>query len=63
MGSIGSENREKDVLTLWERAVGLDRWRRDDALLTLGPAPPRGLGVRNAALLLVAACSSIAHGR
>ena len=37
--------------TLWERAVGLDRWRRDDALLAAASAAPRGLGARNAALL------------
>jgi hypothetical protein len=43
--------REMQVLDLWERAVGLDRWRRDDALLAVGHAAPRGLGARNAALL------------
>lgn len=44
-------DREERVLDLWERAVGLDRWRRDDALLAVGQAPPRELGPRNAALL------------
>jgi hypothetical protein len=41
------------VLDLWERAVGLDHWRRDDALLAFGQEPPRGLGARNAALLAI----------
>ena len=31
-------HRESDVLDLWERSVGLDRWRRDDALLAVGVA-------------------------
>jgi hypothetical protein len=44
-------DREKEVLELWERAVGLDRWQRDDALLAVGHAAPRGLGARNVALL------------
>jgi hypothetical protein len=44
-------DREATVLDLWERAVGLDRWQRDEALLASGQAPPRGLGARNAALL------------
>lgn len=46
-----SAGREKEVLDLWERAVGLDRWRRDEALLGGGPMAPRGLSVRNAQLL------------
>jgi hypothetical protein len=45
--------REVQVLDLWERAVGLDGWRRDDALLAAEHAPPLGLGARNAALLAV----------
>jgi len=45
------------LLDLWERAVGLDRWRREDALLAGGQPPPRALGRRNAALLeLRSAC-------
>ena len=50
MRSVAAD-REERVLDLWERAVGLDRWRRDEVLLTSGQAPPRGLGARNAALL------------
>lgn len=42
---------EAQVLGLWERAAGLDRWRRDDALLVAYAPPPRGLGARNKALL------------
>jgi hypothetical protein len=44
-------DRDARVLQLWERAVGLDRWQRDDALLEDAPASPRGLGARNGALL------------
>ncbi len=40
---------EATALALWERAVGLERWARDEALL--GPAAPAALGARNAALL------------
>ena len=50
MRSVAAD-REARVLDLWERAVGLDRWQRDEALLASGQAPPRGLGARNAALL------------
>jgi hypothetical protein len=39
------------VLELWERAVGLDRWRRDEALLCMEADPPSTLGRRNTALL------------
>lgn len=46
-----SDDRESAVLELWERAVGLDRWRRDDALLKDGQATPRELGARNVRLL------------
>jgi hypothetical protein len=46
-------HRETDVLDLWERGVGLDRWRRDDALLGAHPTAPRRLGARNLALLAV----------
>lgn len=42
---------ESEVLDLWERGVGLDRWRREEALLAVSGIPPRGLGARNAALL------------
>jgi hypothetical protein len=51
MRSPTSADRERVALELWERAVGLGRWRRDDALLAAGDATPRGLGARNAALL------------
>ncbi|HWJ72309.1 MAG TPA: hypothetical protein VNX29_04005 [Kaistia sp.] len=43
--------RGRQILDLWERGVGLDRWRRDDALLSGAAPPPRRLGERNAALL------------
>jgi hypothetical protein len=49
MRSTASTHRDREVLNLWERGVGLDRWRRDDALLANDS--PRGLGARNAALL------------
>jgi hypothetical protein len=49
MRSTASPHHDREVLNLWERGVGLDRWRRDDALLADGS--PRGLGARNAALL------------
>jgi hypothetical protein len=39
------------ILELWEHAVGLDRWRRDDALLAAVRTVPKALGARNAALL------------
>lgn len=51
---LAQANRESDILALWERGVGLDRWRREDALLAADDAPrqpPRQLGARNAALL------------
>jgi hypothetical protein len=44
-------DREKEVLDLWDRAVGLDRWCRDQALLAGAERPPLGLGARNLALL------------
>ena len=49
MRATASTHRDREVLDLWERGVGLDRWRRDDALLA--DDAPRGLGARNAALL------------
>lgn len=42
---------ESEVLDLWEQGVGLDRWRREEALLAVSGTPPRGLGARNVALL------------
>lgn len=45
------KNSESEVLDLWEQGVGLDRWRREEALLAASGTPPRGLGARNAALL------------
>ena len=53
MSSAASSDREKTILDLWERGAGLDRWRRDDALLAEGGGAPRGLGARNIALLAV----------
>ena len=50
MRSTAPTHRDREVLDLWERGIGLDRWRRDDALLAR-TMPPRGLGARNAALL------------
>jgi len=44
-------SRDARLLDLWERAVGLDRWRREDALLAGAHPAPRALGRRNAALL------------
>lgn len=47
--------RETRLLDLWEQAAGLDRWRRDDALLASAQEPlqstPMALGARNLALL------------
>lgn len=45
-------DREKRILSLWERAVGRSRWHRDDALLEDAGAPA-ALGDRNRALLAV----------
>lgn len=50
-------SRDARLLDLWERAVGLDRWQREDALLAGAQPPPRALGRRNAVLLeLRSAC-------
>jgi hypothetical protein len=43
-------DRERRILALWERAVGLRRWTRDDALLR-DAGGPSALGDRNRALL------------
>jgi hypothetical protein len=43
--------REAQVLDLWERGIGLERWRRDDALMAAYAPPPSGLGARNKELL------------
>lgn len=51
MDRSASADREMRILELWERAVGLDRWRRDDALLAAVRTVPKALGARNAALL------------
>ncbi|MBS0522979.1 MAG: hypothetical protein JSS04_05010 [Proteobacteria bacterium] len=53
MSPAMSPNREKTILDLWERAAGLDRWKRDDALLAEEGAAPRGLGARNIGLLSI----------
>ena len=42
---------EARALALWERAVGLGRWARDEALLGGRAAAPAAMGARNAALL------------
>jgi hypothetical protein len=49
MGRPRGAERERQILALWERGAGLDRWARDDALLA--PDRPVALGARNAALL------------
>lgn len=45
-------DRERRILSLWERAVGRSRWYRDDELLG-GAGEPRGIGHRNCALLAI----------
>lgn len=49
--ATASADRERQVLALWEGTVGLDRWKRDDALLGGEATAPRGLGARNLGLL------------
>ena len=49
MDHAASLHRDAQVLDLWDRAVGLNRWARDDAVL--GMQAPRGLGGRNLAFL------------
>ncbi len=44
MHRSASADREMHILELWERAVGLDRWRRDDALLAVGTRHPESIG-------------------
>ena len=44
-------NGEVRALALWERAVGMDRWGRGDALLGAIGTVPEALGPRNAALI------------
>jgi hypothetical protein len=51
MDSPAPEKREQDILSLWERAAGLSRWDREDALLAAIRKPTAMLGARNAALL------------
>jgi hypothetical protein len=51
MYSPAPEKREQDILSLWERAAGLSRWDREDALLAAIGKPTAMLGARNAALL------------
>src|SRR4051794_27118453 len=58
MHRSASADHEMHILELWERAVGLDRWRRDDAILAAGHGASKALalktlGARNAALLEV----------
>lgn len=51
MGFTDPQSRESALLSLWEEALGRDRWQREDALLGGSPGAPRGLGARNLALL------------
>jgi hypothetical protein len=51
MHSPAPHDRERQILALWERGVGLGRWQREDALLAAGGGAPQALGARNAALL------------
>jgi hypothetical protein len=51
MYAPASHERERQILAVWERAAGLGRWARDDALLATMGAAPQTLGTRNALLL------------
>jgi hypothetical protein len=51
MYAPASHERERQMLAVWERAAGLGRWARDDALLAPMGAAPQTLGTRNALLL------------
>src|SRR5438876_4213102 len=51
MHSPALHDRERQILALWERGVGLGRWQREDALLAADGSAPLALGVRNATLL------------
>jgi hypothetical protein len=51
MPSPAPHEREQQILTLWERGVGMGRWEREDALLVADGAAPQALGQRNATLL------------
>jgi hypothetical protein len=51
MRDAEAAGREAQVLDLWERGIGLERWRRDDALMAAYAPPPSGLGARNKELL------------
>lgn len=50
MNPAPHSDRERRILSLWERAVCRSRWDRDDALLADAGRPP-GLGDRNRELL------------
>ena len=52
MDAPAQVERERRILSLWERAVGRPRWQRDEALLAEVGAPG-GLGERNRALLAI----------
>lgn len=52
MDPLAHADRERRILSLWERAVGRSRWTREDELLG-GAGEPRGLGDRNRALLAI----------
>jgi hypothetical protein len=55
MHSPPSPDRERQVLDLWERGAGLNRWDRDTLLLQAKGDVPLGLGARNASLLALRA--------
>jgi hypothetical protein len=51
MQSAAPDTREQQILMLWERGAGLNRWARDEALLGAIGLQPARLGARNAELL------------
>jgi hypothetical protein len=51
MQSAAPNAREQQILMLWERGAGLNRWARDDALLAAIGVQSDRLGPRNSALL------------
>jgi hypothetical protein len=56
MGSPAPCDRDRQILALWERGVGLGRWARDEALLAAVGSTPSALGARNATLLGLRGC-------
>ncbi len=51
MDQVRAIHRDGQVLDLWDPAVGLNRWARDDAVLGGRLVAPRSLGGRNLAFL------------